>query len=239
VYLLYCDESGKSGLRDLSQPFHVLGGLIVHDSNWLAVEGDLNARIDALVPPPRDHKWELHMTDMVNSKGWFEGMPRQTREALCDAALDVIEHYKLDLIMVAIDKAGLTAKYGSPSPPDEIAYRFMIERFEYFLGRRDGEVGVIVSDEQKGEEDTIRRAHSDYRKDGTGYTVASKVIETPFFAPSHWSRMLQLIDVATWICARMLREKRRSEPLPTQWDRVERRLDNYPAHHGRGLKIFP
>lgn len=69
VYLLYCDESGKSGLRDLSQPFHVLGGLIVHDSNWLGVEQELNARIDALVPPPRDHKWELHMTDMVNSKG--------------------------------------------------------------------------------------------------------------------------------------------------------------------------
>jgi hypothetical protein len=166
-------------------------------------------------------------------------MPRHTREALCDAALDAIDTHKLDLIMIAIDKAALMAKYGSPSSPDEIAYRFMIERFEYYLGRRDSEVGVIVSDEQKGEEDTIRRAHSSYRKGGTGYTVASKVIETPFFAPSHWSRMLQIVDVATWLCARMLREKQRSKAIPTQWSRVERRLDGYPAHNGRGLKIFP
>jgi Protein of unknown function (DUF3800) len=240
MYLLYCDESGASGIHDYRQPFHVLGGLVVPASKWLAVERDLNARIDALVPPPRDHKWEIHMTDMVNSKGWFSGMPRETREGLCDAVLDVIDAHDLSLIMIAIDKAKLLKKYGSPDPPPEIAYRFMIERFEYHLGRQpEGAVGAIVSDDQKGQEDTIRRGHSAYRTQGTGYTVASRVIETPFFAPSHWSRMLQIVDVATWICARKLREEKKGKPVPTQWDRIKPHLDGHPAHHGRGLKVFP
>ena len=30
VHLLYLDESGKSGPKDFSQPYYVLGGMIVH-----------------------------------------------------------------------------------------------------------------------------------------------------------------------------------------------------------------
>jgi Protein of unknown function (DUF3800) len=81
VHLLYVDESGKSGLRDRAQPFYVLGGLIVHDQQWLAMEQDLNARIDVLVPPPRPNTWELHMVEIQNGKGHFKGMPRATCRA--------------------------------------------------------------------------------------------------------------------------------------------------------------
>jgi hypothetical protein len=234
MYLLYGDEAGKSGLKDLRQPFHVLGGLIVHDSVWKSVEDDINARIDAIVPPPRPDRWELHMTDIVNSKSWFKGMALADREALCDAVLDVLDTHQLDLIMVAVDKAKHMAKYPSPMRPDEICYRLMIERFEYYLGRHSDPVGAIVSDEQKGQENTIRRAHSEYRKGtGTGYTVAHKVIETPFFTPSHWSRMLQIVDVATWICARMLKQQQAGSGVLPQWTRIETHLDGYPSFHGR------
>ena len=74
--MLYIDESGKSGFKDPYQPYFVLGGLVVHDSTWQALEADLNDRIDALVPPPRSHDWELHMTHMMNGKGFFKHMSR-------------------------------------------------------------------------------------------------------------------------------------------------------------------
>ena len=68
MHFLYLDESGKSGKLDYTQPFYVLGGLAVHESVWLAMETDLNARIDALVPPPRDFHWELHMVELFHGK---------------------------------------------------------------------------------------------------------------------------------------------------------------------------
>ena len=239
MFFLYVDESGKSGLHDPNQPFHVLGGLAVSDNSWLEMEADLNARIDALVPPPRPHDWELHMTDMVNGKGWFKGMARQTRRDLSDAVLDVIDAHAPTLIFTIVDKAAHVAKYGSNAiPAEDYTYMLMIERFNHFLGRRS-EVGVIVSDDQKGSEDIIRKAHSEYRKRGTGYAKIEHVIEMPFFAPSHWSRMLQIVDVAAWIVNRALRDKAKGLPGPAELTRLEKHLDGYPNYMGRGYKIVP
>jgi Protein of unknown function (DUF3800) len=239
MYLLYVDESGKSGLRDPRQPFFVLAGLAVRDSSWLAMESDLNERIDEVVPPPRDDCWELHMTDMEYGKGWFKQMPRGDREELRDAVLDVLDDHEPTLILTAIDKQKLCAQYSSPNDPEEIAYRYLIERFHYFLGNQGDDVGIMVSDEQKGAEDPIRRAHSEYRRVGTGFAVTDHVVETSLFVPSHWSRMLQIIDVVAWICNKTLREESRGEDPPPEWERIEPHLDGYPCYDGRGLKVFP
>jgi Protein of unknown function (DUF3800) len=239
VYFLYVDESGKSGLHDRVQPYHILGGLVVHETTWHAMESDLNDRIDALVPPPRPHDWELHMTDIHNRKGWFKGMSRVTCDALRDAVLDVLDDHRPTLIFTVLDKQGHVAKYGMRAkPPEDYTYMLMIERFNHFLGRR-GEIGLIVSDDQKGSEDTIRKAHSSYRKSGTTYTQIQHVIETPFFAPSHWSRMLQVVDVATWLLNRGMRNQAEGLPEPPQMQRLEQHLDGYPNYMGKGIKVVP
>jgi hypothetical protein len=238
VYFLYVDESGKSGLHDPVQPFFVRGGLAVHESTWHAMEADLNARIDGIVPPPRPHDWELHMTDMVNGKGWFRHMPRSSRAALLAAVLDVIDQHNPTFIFTVVDKKRHVARYTSPDPPEDMAYLYMVERFQYFLDDNQ-DVGVIVSDDQKGSEDNIRKAHSGYRKRGTGYALIDRVMETPFFAPSHWSRMLQVIDVATWLLARNLRQHAKNKPGPSEWARIEPHIRGYPSYRGRGLKMFP
>ncbi|MDO8208948.1 DUF3800 domain-containing protein [Conexibacter sp. CPCC 206217] len=212
------DESGKSGLKDLKQPFHVLEGLAVHDGQWQAMEKPLNARIDTLVPPPRAQTWELHMTDMVNGKGCFRGVNRGVREALCNATLDVIDAHRPTFIFIALDKQKHVAKYTTPGPPEDITYEFMIERFDRFL-KIKREVGVIVSDDQKGSEDQIRRAHSRYRRGGTSWSKIDHIIETPFFAPSHWSRMLQVVDMATW-----LPHAGQTDELRLRVERIERAL---------------
>jgi hypothetical protein len=160
VYLLYTDESGKSGLRDTVQPYHALGGVVVHDANWQAVERDLIARIDALVPPPRPAGWELHMTDIWNGKGFFRRLPRATRESLWNAVIDVIDAHRLTLFMMVIDKAAHVARYSTPQSPESLTYEFMIERFDKFLHRQSDRVGMVIADEAKGHEDSIRRAHA-------------------------------------------------------------------------------
>jgi hypothetical protein len=241
MHLLYLDESGKSGPRDFTQPYYILGGLIVHEDQWVAMEADLNARIDALVPPPRPDNWELHMEHIKQGKGFFKRMPRTTREGLVDAVFDVLDTHNPVVLMVAIHKQKHLAKYGSRAQPVEaLAYRFMIERFDYHLGRSANPLGVVVHDEQKELETATRRAHLRYRRKGSDWGKIEHVIETPLFTPSHWSRMIQMVDVATYWVARTAaaaeKGNRKAEP---NWNRVEKHLDGYPHYRGKGLKIFP
>jgi Protein of unknown function (DUF3800) len=244
MYLLYTDESGKSGLRDPIQPYHALGGVVVHDSDWLAVERDLMGRIDALVPPPRVDGWELHMTDIWNGKGFCRRIPRATREALWGAVLDVIDAHRLTLFMMVIDKAAHVQQYAHPQSPESLVYEFMIERFDRFLHRQGDRVGMVVADEAKGQEDTIRAAHASYRASGTSQQSIHYVVETPFFVPSHYSVMLQLIDVATWWCTRTLRTAPSRDIVTgsttvAEWGRLRQWLDVAPSGQIVGFKIFP
>jgi hypothetical protein len=240
VYVLYVDESGRSGLYDFDQPFFILGGLAFHDSEWKAIEADLIARVDALVPPPRPVGWELHMAHMFHGKGHFRGMPRSTRNALVDAVIEVFDQHTMTLLMMAVDKAAHVAKYAYPVSPARLAYEFMIERFNTYLNRRSDKVGMIVSDDQKGEEKTIRDAHESYRRQGTSQAKIDAVIETPFFVPSHRSWMIQIIDVATFWCNRALKDKRAGKPEPVPWTRLKAHLDEIGVPPRRvGLKIFP
>src|SRR5205823_4743209 len=105
-------------------------------------------------------------------------------------------------------------------------------------------VGMIVADDAKGEEDAIRTAHASYRTAGTEQRPIQRIVETPFFVPSHHSCMLQIADVAAWWCARALRLEGRNilyglTGVP-EWARLRQRLDVNPAN-GQivGFKIFP
>ena len=140
---------------------------------------------------------------------------------------------------MVVDKQAHLAKYARPDPPEEITYRFMIERFQMFLQAVDS-IGVLVADEQKGSEDAIRKAHSGFQKSGTGYVKTDRVIETPFFVPSHWSLMLQIIDVLRWHVGRVLNADWRNEaPPPEVATYIEPLLDGAPNSGGKGYKIFP
>jgi len=234
VQLLYLDESGKSGPTDYTQPWYVLGGLILPEDRWQAVEADLNAAIEAIVPAPRPDDWELHMSLIAHRKKHFSQMSEKDRFELVDAVFDVMEWHDLRLIFVGIDKEKHRKKYSYPDPVEDVAYMFMLERFNYCVARL-GTLGLVVADEQKEIEISTRNAHSRYRRHGTGMAQIDHVIETPFFTPSHWSRPLQMIDVATYYVARHLR----GATTASYWGRIERRLDGYPKYVGKGLKTFP
>ena len=184
------------------------------------------------------------MTDIWNGKGFFRGLPRNTREALWNAVLDVIDAHRLALFMMVIDKAAHVGQYRFPQSPESLTYEFMIERFDKFLHRQVDQVGIVIADEAKGQEDTIRQAHASYRASGTSQQNIDHVVETPFFVPSHYSVMLQIIDVATWWCTRTLRTapSRYIAIGPTavvEWGRLRQWLDVAPSGQIVGFKIFP
>jgi hypothetical protein len=179
------------------------------------------------------------MAQIFHGKGHFTAMPRTTREGLVDAVINLFGNFQMTLFMMVIDKPGLTARYVYPAPPARLAYEFMIERFDKFLARQQDRVGIIVSDDQKGEERTIRTAHEAYRRSGTSQQAIDFVVETPFFVPSHNSWMIQIVDVATFWCNRWL--KTRPAPPPNEWTRLDPYLDRSPtgSPNGYGSKFFP
>jgi hypothetical protein len=234
VYLLYLDEAGKSGPGDPNQPWYVLGGVIVHDRSWKGLEESLNREIDQHCPPPREDRWEIHMADLHHGKRFFRKMSRDVREKLVDASLRVLEDHGARVICVGIDKRRVADHHPQEEPVEQIAYRFMLERFNIYLSRHGGELGIVVADEQREGERSTRRSHLRYRQQGTEYQLISNVIETPFFTPSHWSPLLQLADVVTYHVARKLR----GQPCPV-WPRLERLFDGGEDYLGKGLKLYP
>jgi hypothetical protein len=240
VHLLYVDESGKSGPRDPRQPAYILAGVIVSEAQWRDVEVDLAARVDLICLPPRPANWEIHAADIAHGKRFAKGLSGNDKRALIEAVLSVIDAFDLRLEFVVIDKMAHLRKYANPLPYEVLAYRFMIERFEYFLGNHhDQPLGMVVSDDQKGQEETIRAAHSELRKKGSTYSQIDRIVETPFFAPSHASCMLQIADVCAYQCNRLLRAERAGLPVPGEWMRLVPHIDHIPGRGYVGFKSFP
>lgn len=238
MHLLYVDESGKSGLRDPVQPFYVLGGLAIHDSDWHTVERALIAAVDSLVPPPRPPEWEIHMVQIMYGKGHFKGISRHDRDQLVRCVTDILAGHPLTLFMMVIDKQALCARYLYPDPPEATAYKFMMERFDWYLHRQTDKIGIIVSDDQKGQERTIRDAHEMYRRNGTNAMSIDYIAETPFFVPSHHSWMIQLVDGATYWCNRAMKAAANGRPEPPEWTSLKTALDRTRGDTV-GFKVFP
>ena len=163
------------------------------------------------------------MAHIHHRKGDFARMEPAKRFGLVDAVFDVLEQYAATLIFVGIDKKAHDGRYQHPDPVEDLAYRFLLERFNAYVGHQSDHLGLVVCDEQKQLEVPTRRAHSRYRQSGTGMMMIDNVIETPFFTPSHWSRMLQMRGAST----------------ASYWPRIERLLDGFPNYDGKGLKRFP
>lgn len=240
VRLMYLDESGKGGLHDASQPFHVLAGVIINAELWNNVETELEARIDAFVPGHRPDGWEIHMADISSGKKHFKGMAPADRFALADRILDLLIDFEMTVILSVVDKDALCAQYAYPEPPHMLCYEFVAERFQRYLAS-EGEVGMIIADEQRGAQDELQQWHTYLRRRGNNYLrKMPRIVDTVTFVPSHRSCMLQVADVVAWWCNRWQKALRAGNPIPAQWAKVEPRIRRGPKGvDGYGLKVFP
>jgi hypothetical protein len=241
MFLLYVDESGKSGLNDPNQPLFVLGGVVVKNEDWRAIETAFNRTIEAIVPRAgRSARWELHMADIENGKGDFEAMSRKDRRRLCTALIDLIDQFDLTLIATVVDKKQMqTKKAWAKRPPEDWAYEFLVERYQHLLRRRQ-ELGIVVGDEQKGAEALNRASHALWRRSGTSaLSKVDRILETVFFLPSHHSLMLQLADGVAYWCNRAVRAARAGKPEPPEWTRLSAHLDRLEDGKVVGFKLWP
>lgn len=199
-HFLYLDESGSPSMttRGLkNQRWLTLAGFYVAAEDWSKVNAALTGLKETwladYVSDPESV--ELHSRDFGSTSPWREMYSDGRWSDFLAAIATMVEGLPIVSLSATIDKEAHAAKYTAPIDPYELAYEFVIERFDNAL-KPDGSCGAVVLDprsEGKGAEDERMRAvHRELRR------FKSTLVEDPFFPASKLSAGLQVADVCAW-----------------------------------------
>lgn len=140
-------------------------------------------------------------------------------------AFQVIADHSRTLVLRGMDSAGQRRRYDVPEPPHKVVLSHLLERVNDYC-KRQGEHVLAIADEV-GEQAVHRNHLARYRRYGTdGYRSRklTQFVDTLHFAPSAASRLIQAIDLVTFLYRRMEthsesdpRAKRANEAL---WARI-------------------
>ncbi len=215
MHLIYLDESGNTGnnLADPQQPVFVLGGLIVPEHTWQAVELDLERALERHLPSASPKDFEMHAGDLRQGTGCFKGIPVKTRVALRDDWLGIAASHDLRFIYRAITKnryeRWMRSAFGTNIRvnPHLAAFPLVAQVANSFLKSHSPEaLGIFISDDNREVVSDIERFLKLLRAT-PGTLRLDRIIEKGFFIDSRKSLLLQLADLCT-LHARKLEERK-------------------------------
>ena len=195
MYLLYLDGSGS--VKNPNERHFILAGIAVFERQIYHLIRRTDQYVEDLKVAPDA---ELHGSAMANAKApAWKGIPRPTREAAIEGALDILRDAQRSVVAfaVAVEKRAV-----SPDDPVEYAFEEICNRFDLFLRRlhsRDGDTnrGLVVMDESHYE-DVLQGLAARYREHGTRWGNLRNMAEVPLFVDSTASRLIQLADLLAW-----------------------------------------
>lgn len=192
MHLLYLDDSGSVANAD--EAYVVLGGISVYE----AQADYLSQKLEALATdifPSNPRSIEFHASEIFSGKiePW-KSMSREDRRAVIKQVLKVFA----DSYDTARAFACAVKKADFPHADQmELAFEDLCSRFDLFLSRlrRDGDRqrGLIILDESSHETSLLNLA-KDFRAIGTRWGVIGQMADTPLFASSKSSRLIQIAD---------------------------------------------
>jgi len=211
MFILYLDESGDPYGWDRQDHF-VLAGIAVHEQHLY----DFSRRLDSLQGqyfPGISIPIAFHATDIQSGKGRYRDLERKTREALLDDICSVVCEARFPQLVVFATVMHVSAV----TSPDQVlhdTFQDICQRFNTLLvrGHNRGfhDKGLLIID--KAHQDRYRQLISDFQRDGTEYGYLGNILDIPYFAGRHDTRMLQLAD----FCAHaVFRRYRSSEEAST------------------------
>jgi hypothetical protein len=202
MYLIYLDESGTPPVTDLDA-FYTLAGLVIHESNWKAIDNDVE-----------NIKAAYKLMEIHIGKIWkrHRKSPRsQYARNVVGEIYSLVARSDIVLMCVSIDK--FREYQNNPSSDVEfLAWELLIERLNICvdkLCKTNGrnEYGLIIMDERNQEKDTrIRNYLKVLRDRGTRFQNIDRIIEDPVFSPSHWRNLTQLADAIAFCSKSYLKE---------------------------------
>lgn len=199
-HFLYLDESGSPsmttrGLRN--QRWLTLAGFYVVAEDWGQVNqalADLKQTwLSGYAADPQSI--ELHSRDFGSESPWREMYADGKWDDFLAAISGIVAGLPIVTLSATIDKEAHAAKYVAPIDPYELAYEFVIERFDNALKPASGCGAVVIDPRNEGkgaEDDRMRAIHRELRR------FKSTIVEDPFFPASKLSAGLQVADVCAW-----------------------------------------
>ena len=143
---------------------------------------------------------EFHAKDIVHGKGNFKSHKIEPRLELFKNLLQVIDTVDgICKIEICIDPE----KIVTAREPANCAFMLFVEKADAMMKRLDS-CGVLIADEDKDKVSynvgTLSRYKS-YQTDWTEGRSIECLLDTTHHTKSHHSRMIQLADIYTYVCA--------------------------------------
>jgi hypothetical protein len=231
MYLFYLDESGDAHTWEVQKHF-VLGGVAIHEGQVFHLGKQLD-EIQAHYFPGHHNPIAFHATDIRNGKGIFRELRPNIREQLLQEVYRCIENARFPNLI-----AFATAIHeSSASSPDQVihdTFQDICQRFNTLLNRQYNlgyiDKGLLIID--RSHEDRYKQLIADFKREGTEYGYLGNVVDIPFFARRHDTRMIQLADFCAYAVFRYY-EKSDTSYFNHVLPRFDKRS---PRHPPDGLK---
>jgi len=196
MYLLYLDESGDPNGWDTQNNF-VLGGVAVHEGQIYGLAKQLDD-IQTSFFPGISVPIIFHATDIAAGKNKFRLLSPEDRGRLLDAIYQIIARAgfpNLIAFATAIDISCVNS-------PDQVihdTFQDVCQRFNTFLMRQykhgHPDKGLLIID--RAHQERYRQLITDFRRSGTQFGYVHNIVDIPYFASRHDTRMLQIADFCT------------------------------------------
>jgi len=146
-----------------------------------------------------------------------------------DDVVEAVAGQNVTVIARAMDLVGQRSRYTFPDPPHSVVLQHLLERVDECVTER-GDYALVIADEVDGQAQH-RADLSSYREVGTrGYRhrKLTRIVDTLHFAPSHASRLVQAVDVITFLFRRVFThtesDRRSREAKSAMWSRLQPRI---------------
>jgi hypothetical protein len=231
-----------------------MAGVAVHSSKWLLIDAEISRLKKKYFPSIKPIKIEFKSTNLRSFGGphprWpFSDLKPEQMRQLTEDLYAIYDTHSLALFTTTINRAEHKEKYVSrghrPEPPYQLAFKMLVERFDWFLEQQnegksveDSEFGFVILDEYVGQYKVTRSNLLWYQESGTFAKPSINFIkEVPFFNVSEYSQLLTLPDLVAYNVYHRFRYNKPEYPF---YQRIKRYLYRRNGKlWGCGLKVFP
>ncbi len=246
MHLLFVDESGTPPKPNASQQsYFVIAGLVIPEDRWVGMR-------DKLVDVKRAYayhgevKWRFFAPNNNDAENPMREWDKARKNEFREHIFTVIAETKSCKIVACVSESLTAYTLGNVNSQEDLyfrTYKPVTERFQYLLQditRTSGRdtFGLIVADHRgKGDDDSMRHRHERLIRESGQYTSQYKnFIEGLFFAPSHLSVGIQLVDM---IAGAIWRAQAHNDRM--WFDRLRPSFRSSPTGEidGFGLARFP
>ena len=237
MYLVYLGESGNTGasLRDPRQPHQVYVALLVHETQWVSMNGEYTAlckRYFGGNPGENGVPKELHASHIYQGLSHFASWPPKRRQELIQDCLSILLRRETPLLAAFINKREFLIAQAKGDTPETFLWEkpgdFAINRLLFALQMFVDELsmagmsheqllrgdGVPIKDHVLVIADTARSVRPQHLSDflRSEGDASSALLENFSFVPSEHAPLIQLSDMCAYFVRRWLQDPSGSHP---------------------------